>query len=115
MYLANHSAVEVADCSDDGDDVDGDDAPPDEDVTGGNIEQLMMDFHTISLLDHPTAAATQAEEARELLLLESAKHIRMARAQRSLYQARVAQALHDAREEHSVRTYTFVVDYGQNM
>jgi hypothetical protein len=41
----------------------------------------------------------------------------MARAQRALYQAKVADAVADAtaRKEHSVRKYTFVVDYGQNM
>jgi hypothetical protein len=41
----------------------------------------------------------------------------MARAQRVLYQAKVADAVADAtaRKEHSVRRYTFVVDYGQNM
>ena len=32
-------------------------------------------------LDYPEAAATQAEEAWELLLLQAAKHIQMARAQ----------------------------------
>jgi hypothetical protein len=41
----------------------------------------------------------------------------MARAQRALYQAKVVDAVADAtaRKEHSVRRYTFVVDYGQNM
>ena len=112
-YLANHSAVAVADCSDEDADVDDKYAPPVEDITGG-IDQLLIDFHTISL-DHPESAATQAEEARELLLLELAKHIQMERAQQCLYQACVAAAVHDAREDHSVRTYMFVVDYGQNM
>ncbi len=43
--------------------------------------------------------------------------MKMARAQRALYQAKVADAVADAtaRKEHSLRRYTFVVDYGQNM
>jgi hypothetical protein len=41
----------------------------------------------------------------------------MTRAQRALNQAKVADAVADAtaEKEHSVRRYTFVVDYGQNM
>ncbi len=41
----------------------------------------------------------------------------MARAQRVLYQAKVVDAVADATagNEHLVRRYTFVVDYGQNM
>jgi hypothetical protein len=41
----------------------------------------------------------------------------MARAQRALYQELVAEAVCDATDgkEHSVRRYTIVVDYGQNM
>jgi hypothetical protein len=74
-YLANHSAVAIADCSDDDADVDGDDEPPADDYVPGSIdEQLMLDMSTISL-EHPEAAATQAEEARETLLIAAAKHI----------------------------------------
>jgi hypothetical protein len=103
-YLANHSAVAVADCSDDDEDEDDDDAaPPDEEAAveteeaaviepeeeaaaeteeaavieeqlpaGCVGEQLLVNMSEISL-DSPEAAATQAEEARELLLIESAK------------------------------------------
>jgi hypothetical protein len=39
----------------------------------------------------------------------------MARIQRALYQAHVAEAMGDATVEHSERTYTFIIDYGQNM
>ncbi len=51
------------------------------------------------------------------MLLQAAAHIKMARAQRALCQAMVADAVADAtaRKEHSVRRYTFVVRYGQNM
>jgi hypothetical protein len=64
----------------------------------------------------PEAASTKADEERELMLLQAAVHIKMARAQRALYQAKVADAVADATagKEHSVRRYTFVVDYGQN-
>jgi hypothetical protein len=80
------------------------------------LQNLLSDIS----LDTPDAAATEAEEAREVLLLEAAIHVRMARmarAQRCLYQARVTDAVRDASAglEHSSRTYTFVVNYGQNM
>jgi hypothetical protein len=63
------------------------------------------------------AASTKADEERELMLLQAAAHIKMARAQRALYQAKVVDAVADATagKEHSVRRYTFVVDYGQNI
>ena len=63
------------------------------------------------------SAATQAEEDHELLLLESAMHVRMARAQHALYQELVALVVADATEkkEHSEQRYAFIMDYGQNM
>ncbi len=63
------------------------------------------------------AASTKADKVRELMLLQAVVHIKMARAQRALYQAKVADAVADATagKEHSVRRYTFVVDYRQNM
>ena len=41
----------------------------------------------------------------------------MTRAQRGLYQQKVAAAVKDANEgvTHLEQTYTFVIDYGQNM
>jgi hypothetical protein len=140
---ANHSAAAVADCRDDDEDKDGDDAPPEEEVAaemeattataakaatpeeeaavieeqlpGGSVgEQLLVNMSKLNL-DHPEAAATPAEEARELLPIESAKHIRMARAQRALYQACVTEAVRYATVEHYEQTYTFIIDYSQNM
>ncbi len=63
------------------------------------------------------AASMKADKERELMLLQAAAHIKMARAQRALYQAKVADVVADAtaRKEHSVRRYNFNVDYGQNM
>ena len=51
------------------------------------------------------------------MLMQAAKHVEMARAQRAFYQAKVADAVADATagRDHSERRYTFVVDYGQNM
>ncbi len=69
---------------------------------------------TVSLAE---AASNEAQEERELMLMQAAKHVEMARAQRALYQAKVADAVADAKEgkEHTERRYTFVVNYGQNM
>jgi hypothetical protein len=68
-------------------------------------------------LNRPEAASTKADKVREVMLLQAAAHIKMARAQRALYQAKVADAVADAAagKEHLVRRNTFVVDYGQNM
>jgi len=68
-------------------------------------------------LNSAEAASNGADEERELMLLEAAEHVKMARAQRALYQAKVADAVADATEgkDHAERRYTFVVDYGQNM
>ena len=53
------------------------------------------------------------------MLIEAAKHIKMARAPRALYlyQAKVDLVVRDAtaKMDHSERVYTIVVDYGQTM
>ncbi len=56
-------------------------------------------------------------EERELILLEAATHIKMARVQRALYQQEVALAVADATAEKNrlVRVYIFLVDFGQIM
>ena len=67
--------------------------------------------------DQPDSAANPVAEEREKLQLDSAEHSKMARTQRALYQEKVVAAVKDAEGGvlHSERTYTFVVDYGQNM
>ena len=67
--------------------------------------------------DQPDAAGNPNEEMRELIMLQAAEHVKMARIQRKLYQQKVAEAVEDAKvgRAHSERRYTFVVDYGQNM
>ncbi len=42
------------------------------------------------------AASNGADEERELMLLQAAEHVKMARSQRALYQAKVADAVADA-------------------
>ncbi len=68
-------------------------------------------------LNHTEAASTKVDKERELMLMQAAAHIKMARAQRALYQAKVVDVVADATagEEHLVRRYTFGVNYGQNM
>ena len=68
-------------------------------------------------LNTAEAASNVADEERELMLLQAAEHVKMARAQRALYHAKVADAVADATKgiDHAERRYTFVVDYGQNM
>ena len=68
-------------------------------------------------IDEADSAAMVAAKAREVLLLELAKNVKMARVQQLLYQQKVVVAVKDAVDgvNHSSCTYTFVVDYGQNM
>ena len=68
-------------------------------------------------LNSAEAASNGADEERELMLLQAAEHVKMARAQRALYKAKVADAVADATKgkDHAERRYTFIVDYGQNM
>ena len=68
-------------------------------------------------LNPPESASTREDKEMELMLLEAAAHIKMARAQRALYQAKVELAVRDAtaNKDQLRRVYTFVVDYGQNM
>ncbi len=65
-------------------------------------------------LNVPEASWRESDEERELMLLEAAIHIKMARAQRALYQATVVGAVQDAiaKKDHLEKVYTFVVNYG---
>ncbi len=59
----------------------------------------------------------EVDEENECMLLCAAYHLFMARAQRALYRTVVSNAISDAKvkKPHSEKTFTFVVDYGQNM
>ena len=121
-YLANHSGMELCiECDDDGDEIEvvrhRDDDNEDGVLSQAHASDAMVESAIDNSPQHPKHATTTVAEEREVLLLESAIHIRMARAQRSLYQLKIDEAQVDAKEgkEHSQRRYTFVVDYGQNM
>ncbi len=68
-------------------------------------------------INPPESVLTKEDKERELMLFETAAHIKMARAQRALYQAKVKLVVQDAtaKKDHLRRVYTFIVDYGQNM
>ena len=108
-YFADHTAREALTCGV----VDSDDTNIDE----PSEEVVIAGEQEVNVINLPESAVSQVEESRELMVLESAKHIRMARAQRALYQKLVVDAVSDAEEgkDHMERRYTFVVDYGQNM
>ena len=68
--------------------------------------------------DPDEAAPNAGDASAELMLLHAAKHIKQARSQRALYQKLVRKSINDAKDvllQHKDKTYTFVVDYGQNM
>jgi hypothetical protein len=68
-----------------------------------------VDEHRMTVdLSLAEAASNEAQEERELMLMQAAKHVEMARAQRALYQAKVADAVADAKEgkEHTERQYS---------
>ena len=85
----------------------------DEDTRLGEV----MDDDTVINTDDAECASSKIDEERELLLLEAAKHVSMARAQRALYQEQINNARRNASAgtAHSEQVYVFVVDYGQNM
>ena len=105
-YLAQHS-VRQRICEDvsDRDVSDSDDDSSDD--NDADVAELGMTVD-LSLAD---AASNEAQEERELMLMQAAKHVEMARAQRAFYQAKVADAVADATagKDHAERWYTFVV------
>jgi hypothetical protein len=124
-YLANHTMG----CNNDDDDYNGNDNCNGECSNDGhsndgknndgsykvsNVGVRPMRNVNLNCLE---VASTKADKERELILLQAAAHIKMARAQRALYHAKVADAVADATagKEHWVRGYTFVVDHGQIM
>jgi hypothetical protein len=108
-HLAHHTTTSRRH---DGDDV----LRSDSDSAGSSNNDDDADVsRTINVdLNLAEAASNGADEERELMLLQAAEHVKMARAQRALYQAKVANAVADATKgkDHAERRYTFVVDYG---
>jgi hypothetical protein len=82
-----------------------------------------LSFQTGSILeDEPDSTIPLDNQGRptddsEAEILKAAEHIQMADAQRRLVNEKMKQAMNDASHgvPHSRRTYTFIVDYGQNM
>ncbi len=74
-------------------------APPN---SGDNDDDDVADLgvgRTMNVaLNLAEAASNGADEERELMLIEAAEHVKMARAQRALYKAKVADAVADATE-----------------
>jgi hypothetical protein len=116
-HLAHHQHTTTSRRHEDGDDVLRSDS--DSDSAGSSDVDDDADVgRTINVdLNSAEAASNGADEERELMLLQAAEHVKMARSQRALYQAKVADAVADATDgkDHPNRRYAFVVDYGQNM
>ena len=110
-HLAHHTITRQHD----GDDVRSDSGSSDD--NDADVADLGVCLTTNVDLNFAEAASNGADEERELILLQAAEHVKMARAQRALYQAKVAEAVADATagKDHAERRYTFVVDFGQNM
>jgi ribosome-binding protein aMBF1 (putative translation factor) len=110
-HLAHHTTTRRHD----GDDICSDSSSSHDD--DADVADLGVSLMTNVDLNSVEAASNEADEERELMLLQAAEHVKMARAQRALYQAKLADAVADANgvKDHAERRYTFVVDYGQNM
>jgi hypothetical protein len=63
------------------------------------------------------AASRKGDKARELMLLDAAVHIKMARVQRALYQAKVELAVQDAtaKKDHLWRVYMLIPKWAQTL
>ena len=96
--------------AEDTNDDDDDDDNEDQNVVD-ELARLTRDIN----INRPECASDKVAEEKEQMMLEAAEHIKMARAQRQLYQDKVEKARRTVGKIHSERTYTFVVDYGQNM
>jgi len=92
-------------------------ADNDDDNDGDRAATTTEEMPAPISIDQPESAATEVEEAREQLLLDATKHVKMAREQSALHQAHVAEAVCDATDgkSHYKQRYSLVVDYGQNM
>jgi hypothetical protein len=97
-YLANQAIGRNSD--DDGDCISVDDDVSDGDKSDGDMSDGGDNTITGPTsprhgdnIDTPESAGRQDDEERELMLLEAAEHIKMARAQRSLYQEKVQLAV----------------------
>ncbi len=96
------------------DDTDNNDHEDDNNEDQDVVDELARLTRDINI-NRPECASDKVAEEREQMMLKAAEHIKMARAQRQLYQEKVEKARRTVEKVHLERTYTFVVDYGQNM
>ena len=94
---------------------DDDDDEDNEDNDQNVVDELARLTRRGININCPECASNEVAEEKEQMMLEAAEHIKMARVQRQLYQDKVDKARRTVGKIHSERTYTFVVDYGQNM
>jgi hypothetical protein len=94
---------------------DEDDDDEEEEGDKDEVDELTRLTQNFLDINRPECAATVMAEEREQMMLEAAEHIQMARAQRTLYCQKVDEARMSVDKPHSEGTYTFVVDYGQNI
>ncbi len=86
------------------------------DDSGSNDENINVEEPSRPPPNHVPAGSSEVE-TREQMLLRAAWHVKSACCQRSLYKCLVEKSRTHAKNNvcHSHRSYTFVVDYGQNM
>jgi hypothetical protein len=76
----------------------------DEDTDKDDIDELTCLTRDILDINRPECAATLMAEEREQMMLEAAEHIRMVRAQRTLYCEKIEAARMSVNRPHNERT-----------
>jgi hypothetical protein len=91
MHLAHHTTTRRRDDNDVSSD--SDDSTSSSDDNDADVADLEVCLTRNVDLNSAEAASNDADKERELMLLQAAEHVKMARAQRALYQAKVADAV----------------------
>ena len=88
-----------------------------EEPTLEQLEQLTAEIEADGMETVEQLNRLRGTESRERMIIRASEHVRMAQVQRLLYVLFVHKARADrlANKPHSESSYTFVVDYGQNM
>ena len=94
---------------------DAEEEPKEDEPKAGSEEQECSEIERI--LGADSVSGDKDLESREQMIGRAYLHVEMACAQRLLYNRLTAKARSDAEQKkpHTQRTYTLVVDYGQNM
>ena len=109
MHLVNHAMRNHN--SNDFSDRNGENGDFDSNVTDdGDVSDLGVSVGRKLDPNRVQAASNEADKERELMLLQAAEHIKMARAQSALYQVKVAKVVEDATvgKEHAENTLLFL-------